>query len=150
MKGFRIPDFALGGLIAAVLATLAVLSAFPNNFGDPVVWIPLLGFVLAVAISAWIIGNPQRKDFATLLVLGLTGLIIAMQFAAQRAQVDEMRSEQRAWVSISTIKVYNATRDSNGLTLYIRYSVENSGKNPASNVHLNPKLYIYGSQQEIH
>lgn len=124
MNGFRIPDFALGGLIAVILATFAVLSALPNNLDNPVVWMPLFGFVLIAAAGAWIVrdpaanqragddhewpvggGSPQRKDLAMLVVSGVTGLVIAMQFVAQRAQVDEMRSEQRAWVSVSSIKV---------------------------------------------
>jgi hypothetical protein len=142
LNDFRIPDFALGGLIAVILITFAVLSAFPSQFDSLVIWIPLLGFVLIAAAGVWI-GSPQRKEFAVLLVSGVTGLVIAMQFVAQRAQIEEMRTEQRARVSINSIEVSSARKDINGLTLYLKYSVENSGKNPASNVHLNQKLYVW-------
>jgi hypothetical protein len=65
-----------------------------------------------------------------------------MQFIAQRAQIEEMRAEQRAWVSINSIEITSARKDINGLTLFFKYQIENTGKNPASNVHLNQKLYV--------
>jgi hypothetical protein len=156
---FRIPDFALGALITAILMTLAVLSAFPNDFDNLNLWMPVFAVVLiaVAAVGARIGSNSERLNTALVLVSALTGLFIAMQFAemrrvygpiedqakALRTQIEEMRLEQRAWVSITSIEVSSGRRDVNGLSLDFQYYVENSGRNPASNVNLNAKLYIF-------
>lgn len=154
---FRIPDFALGALITAILTTFALLSAFPNDFDNLSFWMPLLAGVVIAAGGAGIGSDSQRLNFALVLVSALTGLLIGMQFAEMRrvygpiadqaktlrTQVEEMKLEQRAWVSITSIKISGARRNVNGLSLDFQYSVENSGRNPASNVFLNAKLYVF-------
>lgn len=138
---FPIPDFALGVLVSAILMTLAVISASPSNFDNFALWmLPLAG--VAIAVAGGVPWNSQRLAIATLLVLALTGYLIAMQFFAIRTQIGEMRSEQRAWVSITSIKIVGAARNINGISLTFQYSVDNSGRNPAANVFLTAKLYM--------
>jgi hypothetical protein len=154
---FRIPDFALGALITAIITTFAIFAAF-SDFGNLVCWMPLTGGVLiaAVAVFAGIGSNSERLNVALVLASAVTGLLIAMQLFEMRrmykpiadqaqtlrTQIEEMKLEQRAWVSITSISISDARKDINGLSPTFRYSVENSGRNPASNVNFNAKLYL--------
>jgi hypothetical protein len=158
LKGVRIPDFALGALITAILMIFAVLSAFPNDFENLNIWMPVFASVLiaVAAIGAGIGSNSERLNVALVLTSAVTGLLIAMQLVemrrvygpiAQQAttlrmQVEEMRLEQRAWVSVTSVSIPAGRKDVNGLSLTFQYSVENSGRNPASNVNFNAKLYL--------
>ena len=153
---FRLPDFALGALVAGVLATAALLFAFPNNPDNWILWAPLLAGVVIASAGAGILWDQNRFNVAMVLVSALTGMLIAMQIAEMRkvygpiasqadalqTQIKEMRLEQRAWVSLTSAKISEASRDVNGIRLGFQYSVENSGRNPASNVSLNVELYI--------
>ena len=136
--------------------TFAAFSAFPD-FGNPLLWMPAIaGVLIMAAVGAGIGSNSERKDIALVLGTALTGLLIAMQLVEMRrvynpiadqaqtlrTQIEEMRLEQRAWVSITSITIVGASRDTNGINLTFQYSVENSGHNPATNAFLNTKLYI--------
>jgi predicted membrane-bound spermidine synthase len=139
---FRIPDFALGALITAIIATFAIFSAFPD-FGNLIFWMPLIGGVLIAAAAAFagIGSNSERLNVALVLASAVTGLLIAMQLVEMRkvykpiadqaqtlrTQIEEMKLEQRAWVSITSIVISRATKDINGLSLTFVYSVENYG-----------------------
>jgi hypothetical protein len=70
-------------------------------------------------------------------VLGVIGAVTAWIFHQQlnvmQGQLDEMRVEQRPWVSTRIIGNMTLTRDSDELRVSGKFSMENIGKSPAQN-----------------
>ena len=80
----------------------------------------------------------------TLVAALIAACIYARQLTVMEGQLDEMQSEQRAWVSLS--------KDSGVESLYVdnmnelrnstRFSLQNTGKNPATAVFVNAEMSI--------
>ena len=62
---------------------------------------------------------------------------------AAGAQLGEMRTEQRAWVSLENVEAIEPlTYDANGVRLGLKFNAKNSGKNLATNVFIGTEAKV--------
>jgi hypothetical protein len=59
LRSFRIPDFPLGALFASIMATIAILFAFPELASDWIWWILVLVACIVWRLGAGFFHNPQ-------------------------------------------------------------------------------------------
>jgi len=95
----------------------------------------------------WHFGMPSAdtaRQWLTVVFVAIAAVFAARQWKAMTTQVDEMQSEQRAWVALSKDSgiLSLSVNDANEIRSAIRIGLENSGRNPAVEVFANAEISI--------
>lgn len=99
-----------------------------------------------VEVWKWIEGHDGLlAAIATIVLASLTfslAHISSGQLQAMRDQLDEMKNEQRPWVSIRPDGHSGITWDEQGMRISVEFNLMNVGKSPATNVFFEAKLAL--------
>jgi hypothetical protein len=79
-------------------------------------------------------------DVAALIIASIAALILFGQQKAMQGQLEEMRTDKRAWIEVASIDPNNLTIADMGLSINVIFRLRNSGHTPAIEVASFPKI----------